>query len=703
MPPVINAYSYRTEITELGDAIATRWDEGYDLVNVEYGEGAWFSLFGEDIGRGAYAQSRSFSNLLQDISDYWDQGYELIDMGYGDGRWFAVFNDISSFTSNGYSYSSTLTDFTQAISERWDDGFRLVDVEYGDGTWFGVFNQTYSVNAYSYNGELTDFTQSVANRWEEGYELIDVEYGDGTWFGVFGPNQAGRNGYAYRSSLEEFEDAIADWWDDGFELVDTAYGDGTWFGVFQEMPEDAYEYNDTLESAYDLSREERTWLSTISGLGQQYDDDWYEIDVTPGYENVVAQIEFTHAEGDIDLALYDANGTFITSSISTTDNESIDTIVPNPGTYYLRVYYDDAGNTYDLWWDDLFNTTAPPNSLPVAVDDAFTITADGALFTVDVLANDIDDDGDPLRITQINGRAIATNSSITLGSGAVLTVNRDGTLDYDASSLLTNSSEPKITDSFSYAVSDGNGGTDTASVNLTVVQPTQPPPPASGFNIQVRFIDDSLTPSQQAAFTTAANRWSDIIIEDVPDVFVTGFGLVDDVVIDASASAIDGPSGTLGYARPTRFRQDSRLPFFGEMTFDSEDIAVMEAEGSFVDVIVHEMGHVLGIGTIWDNLDLLDVSNPGDPRFTGVLATAEYNKLFDVNESSVPVEAEGGPGTALSHWRESVFDNELMTGYLNVGINPLSRITVASLADLGYTVDMAAADVFVPTHDSLIG
>ena len=53
-----------------------------------------------------------------------------------------------------------------------------------------------------------------------------------------------------------------------------------------------------------------------------------------------------------------------------------------------------------------------------------------------------------------------------------------------------------------------------------------------------------------------------------------------------------------------------------------------------------------------------------------------------------------GPGTADSHWRETIFGNELMTGYLNSGTNPLSAVTVGSLADLGYGVDLAAADTF---------
>ena len=78
-------------------------------------------------------------------------------------------------------------------------------------------------------------------------------------------------------------------------------------------------------------------------------------------------------------------------------------------------------------------------------------------------------------------------------------------------------------------------------------------------------------------------------------------------------------------------------------------------------------------------------------------ATAEYNAIFHTSATSVPVENTGGSGTADAHWRESVFGNELMTGWLNSGItNPLSRITVASMADLGYQVNMNAADSYTP-------
>ena len=50
----------------------------------------------------------------------------------------------------------------------------------------------------------------------------------------------------------------------------------------------------------------------------------------------------------------------------------------------------------------------------------------------------------------------------------------------------------------------------------------------------------------------------------------------------------------------------------------------------------------------------------------------------------------GGEGTADAHWRESVFGNELMTGFVEASTNALSRVSVASMADLGYAVNLEA-------------
>ena len=218
--------------------------------------------------------------------------------------------------------------------------------------------------------------------------------------------------------------------------------------------------------------------------------------------------------------------------------------------------------------------------------------------------------------------------------------------------------------------------------------------PVSEFDIDVIFIDETLTPSQQAVFSTAAQRWEQIIIGDLPRAY-TSDGWVDDVAIRASAPEIDGPGKILGMAGPTQFRSGSVLPVTGIMMFDTADLELLENTGKLLDVIVHEMGHVLGIGTIWTDLGLLSTGGPDGPQFTGTAATAEYAALTGEAETSVPVADTGGAGTINSHWRESVFDNELMTGYLDFGLdNPISRVTAGSLEDLGYEVNLDAADAY---------
>lgn len=62
----------------------------------------------------------------------------------------------------------------------------------------------------------------------------------------------------------------------------------------------------------------------------------------------------------------------------------------------------------------------------------------------------------------------------------------------------------------------------------------------------------------------------------------------------------------------------------------------------------------------------------------------------------VPVSNVGlvNGGSRDSHWRESVMGNELLSTSLDPGINPVSRMSIASFADLGYTVNMDAAEPY---------
>jgi len=220
----------------------------------------------------------------------------------------------------------------------------------------------------------------------------------------------------------------------------------------------------------------------------------------------------------------------------------------------------------------------------------------------------------------------------------------------------------------------------------------------SPFTIQVRFIG-GLTQRQQDAFAAAADRWVRVIVGDLPDILVGG-EIIDDVLISAQGRPIDGPGHILGSAgprdqRPPEAGAAAFLPATGSMSFDTADLERMEANGTLNDVITHEMGHVLGVGTIWDDKGLLKGAGTDNPVFTGAGAMEEYRVLRGAQDlRPVPVANIGGAGSRDSHWREAIFANELMSPTIASAGNPRSRMTVASLGDLGYQVDLAAAEAY---------
>lgn len=230
----------------------------------------------------------------------------------------------------------------------------------------------------------------------------------------------------------------------------------------------------------------------------------------------------------------------------------------------------------------------------------------------------------------------------------------------------------------------------------------------SQYNIDVRYLTP-VSPGRQLAFANAAARWSSIIYGELTNVPISSAAgticgptypsiseTVDDVLIFVTIDSIDGPGQILGSAGPCLYRAGSRFSAVGAMRFDIADLPLLESNGVFGAVILHEMAHVLGFGTLWTlPPSLLVGGGTSDPYFPGANAvdafTASCGSCFG---SRVPVEAGGGAGTRDAHWRESVMGAELMTGYVSLTSNPLSAITVGALRDMGYTVSSANADPY---------
>jgi hypothetical protein len=247
----------------------------------------------------------------------------------------------------------------------------------------------------------------------------------------------------------------------------------------------------------------------------------------------------------------------------------------------------------------------------------------------------------------------------------------------------------------------------------------------SGYNPIVRFFGQPPPPEAEVAFIAAAERVRATVIGDVLDNLVSTANLavscglsypqiavnevVDDLLIFATVASIDGPGKILASAGPCIVRQGGRSSVLGLMRFDADDVPNLIARGQLADVIFHEMLHVVGVGTLWGRTNLITGRGTEDPRFTGVLGSAECVSLGggDVCPSTIPVENIGGSGTADSHWRESAFDAELMTGFVESQGTPLplSTMTIQSLADIGYDVNVFASDPYtvpIPSSSSML-
>ena len=150
---------------------------------------------------------------------------------------------------------------------------------------------------------------------------------------------------------------------------------------------------------------------------------------------------------------YDQNGAFNDLNTGETGNDSF-------------TYRTSDGLATDQATVSVTINGATDNAPPTAVNDAATVDED-ATVNGSVLDNDNDTDGGTLTVTSVNGGA--PGSTVTLASGATVVMQVDGTYVYDPNGAFDGlSSGQTDTDSFVYSISDGQGGSDTATVNITI-------------------------------------------------------------------------------------------------------------------------------------------------------------------------------------------------------------------------------------------
>ena len=204
--------------------------------------------------------------------------------------------------------------------------------------------------------------------------------------------------------------------------------------------------------------------------------------------------------------------------------------------------------------------------------------------------------------------------------------------------------------------------------------------PLSATPFNINFSLTGFSTDQTSLFTQAEDYWEGIIHDYIaPNMNIP-------LDISAELTSIDGENGTLGNARVTAGARTGGFVYStsGEMNFDLDDFGT-GASSLLYTTIVHEVAHLIGFGSLWE---LNNLYEEGSYEYTGAHALEAYRTEFNAPDATyVPVEDDGGAGTAESHWERDVFGNYILTGFISEDTRlALSQTSLGAFRDLGYVV-----------------
>lgn len=236
---------------------------------------------------------------------------------------------------------------------------------------------------------------------------------------------------------------------------------------------DAFEDNDTLGAATTVAVDFTSDALTIDAPGDQ---DYFEI--TAGADGVVSvEIDFRHADGDLDLQLLNSAGAVVETSASVQDGESVSAVAEEGEVFFARVYgFGGAVNAYEMTVDApaapaAAAQTAPSAPIVSAVDDAFVFAADGsdsgAAASPNILANDV---GDGLFVASVNGQSIGAGATFDLAEGGALFIASDGQVSFDADGDFDDLSAGEAARiELDYTLANSDGAQDDARIVIDVI------------------------------------------------------------------------------------------------------------------------------------------------------------------------------------------------------------------------------------------
>lgn len=536
--PEIGNYQYHTYLHEIGHALGLKHGHEtggagaipYEFDSMEFSVMTYRAYVGKSLDYGYTAESWGYAQSLM-----------MLDIAAIQRLYGADFETNSGDTTYSFS-TSTGEMFVDGVGVGTPGGNRVFRT-----LWDGNGQDTYDFSNYTKSlavdlspgghTELDANGNAQRAKLEFGYNGADVVYARGHVFNAMqyeddvrslienaigGSGNDSFKGNAADNRLEgrggndSFEDSAGDDTYLGGNGTDTVYFGGS-FGDY------AFELADTflkvIDAAVDWVENTIEWLS-FSNTNYSFDE------IVDGLVPVVnadpvaqadAFVVTEDAVSNFDLVSNDTDGDNDTLSISAINGQAISvgqtimlvsgaslTLLANGTMEYDQnrafenlnagqtasdsfTYRVTDGQSTDTATATVTVSGVTDNIAPQAVNDTATAGGNGSI-TANVLSNDSDADGGTLSVTKVNGETLG--STITLASGALVTMASNGTYTYQRNGAFSDLVMGETaTDSFIYALSDGAGGTDTATVNVTL-NGTRPPVVENALSIDFETMPD---------------------------------------------------------------------------------------------------------------------------------------------------------------------------------------------------------------------
>ncbi|TKB26271.1 tandem-95 repeat protein [Desulfopila sp. IMCC35006] len=296
------------------------------------------------------------------------------------------------------------------------------------------------------------------------------------------------------------------------------------------------------------------------------------------------------------------------------------------------------------------------NDAPVAVDDTGHLP-EGRPVTVAILGNDNDPESDTLTVSRIAGISLSPGGTVIIPEGVVM-LNTDGTLTYTPNAGVRGNVV------FSYEISDGNGGTATAEVSISVV----PEPNIIPAGPKPQFFSDNrvkLSGDQSVFFF--GDSYSSVIRQVIP---FSPAVFIHQAVELAQQERMNGDALSFSNPDMVRLGNIESQSIGAELGLDpvlfvQHAVRDSQAQGEFIDNIVN--GRLTRISLSSDRLiPTPDLHQPNPLKIMPPWKIVEINDIYEHDvlpdnhlKSTLPVNRSKDGTTHDKSWTAPSFSEQI--------------------------------------------